>query len=131
MSIVNNSNFNMPSLNELIDINANSVSSTNISSDLISSKNVDTQTLYVNGIDLGTQVNLSAQKLTAITYTGTPTPKTNVSSNLVVSEQLNVSGTTNFSSLTNWINQLIAYEDSTFEKNLMVNLGIYTCIWSN
>ena len=116
----------MPSLNGLVDINADSVSSTNISSDLISSKNVDTQTLYVNGVDLGTQVNSNAQKLTAITYTATPTPKTNVSSNLAVSGQLNVTGTTTFSGLTNWINQLIAYQDSTFEKNLIVNLGIYT-----
>ena len=93
MSIVNNSNFKMPSLNGLVDINVDIVSSTNISSDLISSKNVDTQTLYVNGVDLGTQVNINAQKLTAITYTATPTPKTNVSSNLAVSGQLNVDGT--------------------------------------
>ena len=85
MSIVNNSNFNMPSLNGLVDINADSVSSTSISSDEISSKNVDTQTLYVNGIDLGTQVNLNAQKLTGITYTSSPTPTTNISNKLIVS----------------------------------------------
>jgi len=85
MSIVNNSNFNMPSLNGLVDINADSVSSTSIASDEISSKNVDTQTLYVNGVDLGTQVNLNAQKLTGITYTATPTPTTNISNKLIVS----------------------------------------------
>jgi hypothetical protein len=50
MSIANNSNFNMPSLNGLVDINADSVSSTSIASDEISSKNVDTQTLYVSSI---------------------------------------------------------------------------------
>ena len=61
MSIVNSSNFNMPSLNGLVDINSDSINSTNISSDSINSKNVDTETLYVNGIDLGTQVNSNAQ----------------------------------------------------------------------
>jgi hypothetical protein len=155
MSIANNSNFNMPSLNGLVDINADSVSSTSISSDEISSKNVDTQTLYVNGIDLGTQVNINAQKLTGITYTSSPTPTTNISNKLIVSSidasntsvfrsnidvstnstfrnnlsilgQLNVTGSTTFSGVTNWINQLYAYEDSTFEKNLIVNEGIYT-----
>ena len=85
MSIVNNSNFNMPSLNGLVDINADSVNSTSISSDEISSKNVDTQTLYVNGVDLGTQVNINAQKLTGITYTATATPSTNISNKLIVS----------------------------------------------
>ena len=46
--------------------------------------------------------------------------------NLSVLGQLNVTGTATFNGLTNWINQLYAYEDSTFEKNLIVNQGIYT-----
>ena len=88
MSIVNNSNFNMPSLNGLVDINADSVNSTSISSDEISSQNVNTKTLFVDGTNLGTIVNLNAQKLTAITYSATPTPTTFVSSNLDVSQNL-------------------------------------------
>ena len=103
MSIVNSSNFNMPSLNGLVDINSDSINSTNISSDSINSKNVDTETLYVNGIDLGTQVNSNAQKLTAITYIDTPSPITKVSSYLDVSGNttlkiLSVSGSSTFNS---------------------------------
>ena len=76
MSINNFSNFNMPSLNGLVDINADNVSSTTIESE-----NVDTQTLIVNGLDLGYQVNQNAQKLTAISYTSTPSSTTIISSN--------------------------------------------------
>ena len=106
MSIVNSSNFNMPSLNGLVDINSDSINSTNISSDSINSKNVDTETLYVNGIDLGTQVNSNAQKLTAITYISTPTPTNKVSSYLDVSENtilkiLSVSSSSTLSGLIN------------------------------
>ena len=112
MSIVNNSNFNMPSLNGLVDITADSVNSTSISSDEISSKNVDTQTLYVNGLDLGTQVNLNAQKLTAITYTETPTPTTNISSNL------DVSGNTTLKNLS-------VSQPATFNGNIIGNFNIH------
>ena len=49
----------MPSLNGLVDINADNVSSTTIESEEISSNNVDTQTLIVDGVDLGQQVNLN------------------------------------------------------------------------
>ena len=88
MSINNYSNFNMPSLSGLVDINADSVNSTTIESQEISSNNVDTQTLIVDGVDLGQQVNLNAQKLTAITYTATPTPTTNLVCNTDVTGTL-------------------------------------------
>ena len=81
----------MPSLNGLVDINADSVNSLSISSDEISSQNVNTKTLFVDGTNLGTIVNLNAQKLTAISYSATPTPTTFVSSNLDVSQNLYVS----------------------------------------
>ena len=82
MSIVNNSNFNMPSLNGLVDIKADSVNSSVIESEAINSTNIDTKTLFVDGFNLGEQVNINAQKLTAITYTATPTPLTTISSNV-------------------------------------------------
>ena len=136
MSIANNSNFNMPSLNGLVDINADSVSSTSISSDEISSKNVDTQTLYVNGVDLGTQVNINAQKLTAITYTATPTPTTNISSNFDVSgattlKQLTVSQPAVFNGSVATNSTLIARSidasnTSVFRSNLNI-LGPINC----
>ncbi len=46
--------------------------------------------------------------------------------NLSVLGQLNVSGTTTLSGLTNVMNQLDVFQDSTFDKNLIVNQGIYT-----
>lgn len=82
MSIVNNSNFNMPSLNGLVDIKADSVNSSIIESEEINSTNIDTKTLFVDGFNLGEQVNINAQKLTAITYTATPTPLTTISSDV-------------------------------------------------
>jgi len=85
----------MPSLNGLVDINADSVNSTTIESEEINSKNVDTQTLYVDGLNLGEQVNINAQKLTAITYTATPTPTTDVSSNLNITGKLQIKDTSN------------------------------------
>ena len=119
MSIVNNSNFNMPSLNGLVDINADSVSSTSISSDEISSKNVDTQTLYVNGVDLGNQVNMNAQKLTGITYTATPTPTTNISSNFNVSQTATFNGPVSTNS-TFIAKSIDASNTSVFRSNLNV-----------
>jgi len=74
----------MPSLNGLVDINADNVNSTTIVSDEINSKNVDTETLFVDGLNLGEQVNINAQKLTAITYTATPTPLTTISSDVSI-----------------------------------------------
>lgn len=69
----------MPSLNGLVDINADSVNSTRVESEEINSKNVDTLTLFVDGLNLGQQVNINAQKLTAISYSA---PTTSVTSNL-------------------------------------------------
>ena len=89
MSINNFSNFNMPSLNGLVDINADNVSSTTIESE-----NVDTQTLIVNGLDLGYQVNQNAQKLTAISYTSTPST-TIINSNAEIDGSIQLSDTTN------------------------------------
>ena len=72
----------MPSLNGLVDIKADSVNSSVIESEAINSTNIDTKTLFVDGFNLGEQVNINAQKLTAITYTATPTPLTTISSNV-------------------------------------------------
>ena len=88
MSIANNSNFNMPSLNGLVDIKADSVNSTTIESDEINSKNIDTKTLFVDGLNLGEQVSINAQKLTAITYTETPSPLTTISSDVSINNAL-------------------------------------------
>lgn len=120
MSIVNNSNFNMPSLNGLVDINADSVSSTSIASDEISSKNVDTQTLYVNGVDLGTQVNLNAQKLTGITYTATPTPTTNISNKLIVSS-IDATNTSVFRSNINVLGTGTIFRTMQVDEDININ----------
>jgi hypothetical protein len=120
MSAVNNSNFNMPSLNGLVDINADSVSSTSISSDEISSKNVDTQTLYVNGVDLGTQVNINAQKLTGITYTASPTPTTNISNKLIVSS-IDASNTSVFRSNINVLGTGTIFRTMQVDNDININ----------
>jgi hypothetical protein len=123
-------------MNGLINIYADNIEATNSSVD----------TLIVDGKDINTvtnQVDTNKINLTGITYTATPTPTTNISNKLIVSSidatnasifranlnllgQLSVSGTTTFNGLTNWINQLNAYEDSTFEKKLFINDGIYS-----
>jgi hypothetical protein len=46
--------------------------------------------------------------------------------NLSVLGQLNVTGTTTLSGLTNVMNQLDVFQDSTFDKNIIVNEGIYS-----
>ena len=74
MSSINNfSSFNTPSLNGLVDINADSVNSTNIESDSINSTTISTNTIYVDGVDIIEELHLvedqveeNANKLTAI-----------------------------------------------------------------
>lgn len=63
MSVNKFSNFSMPSLNGLVDINAD-----NIDSDVIT-----TDVIFVNGVDIAQQIQANAQKLTAISYTPTTT----------------------------------------------------------
>lgn len=94
MSSINNfSSFNTPSLNGLVDINADSVNSTNIESDSINSTTINTNTIYVDGVDIIEELHLvedqveeNANKLTAISYVDTPTPTTIISSDLTVEE---------------------------------------------
>jgi hypothetical protein len=104
----------MPSLNGLVDIKADSINSTTIESDEVNSKNIDTKTLFVDGLNLGEQVNINAQKLTAITYTETPSPLTTISSDVSINNALlNLTGEFNISNRNNTTQNLkINYEDS-------------------
>lgn len=86
MSIATFNNFNMSSLNGLVDINADTIRSDTIHSEDINTTTVSTETLYINDIDVGSKIEENAQKLTAIEYTDTPTPTTTISSNLIVEE---------------------------------------------
>jgi len=74
-SALNNfTTFNAPSLNGLVDINSDNVTTTTLSSN-----DMTTTTLNVNGRDISTiisNVDANTQKLTGITYTATPTPTT-------------------------------------------------------
>ncbi len=88
MSVNNFSNFNMPSLNGLVDINADSVTTTDLQSN-----DIKTVSLAVNGVDIGAQVEENKQKLTAITYTETPIPTTSVSSKFVCESDVNMTNT--------------------------------------
>lgn len=72
-SIINFNNFNSPSLNGLVDINADSVTTTNLESN-----DIQTQSLEVDGVDIGAQVNENKINLTGITYIATPTPTTKI-----------------------------------------------------
>ena len=89
MSVNNYNNFHMPSLTGLVDINADSVTTT-----ALQSSDIQTLTLEVNGVDIGAQVNENKQKLTGITYTPTPTPTTKLVNNLDITGQLIIRDTT-------------------------------------
>lgn len=108
MSINNFSNFNMPSLNGLIDINADSVSSDTI----------NTNTIYVDGIDIAQQVIDNSQKLTAITYTDTPTPTTTIDSNLVVSELAEFDANVSVNGNMNLTGNMTIYDTLDNTKNM-------------
>jgi hypothetical protein len=80
MSVNKFSNFSMPSLNGLVDINAD-----NIDSDVI-----NTDVIFVNGVDIAQQIQANAQKLTAISYT--PTTTTISSDVLIPNGNLDITG---------------------------------------
>lgn len=67
-------------------VNANSVNSDSIVSTDISSNLIDTTSLYVNGQDIGLQVQQNSLKLTDITYDASNT--TTVGNNLTVNDTL-------------------------------------------
>ena len=75
----------MPSLNGLVDINADTVTTT----DLLSN-DIQTVSLEVNGVDIGAQVEENKQKLTAISYLSTPTPTTTINSNETVNGEIRI-----------------------------------------
>ena len=67
-SLIFFSTFNSPSLNGLVNVNADTIA---------------TSSLQVNGTDIGLQVNQNTTNLTGITYTPTP-PTTNISNNVTL-----------------------------------------------
>lgn len=90
-----------PSLNGLIDINADTIASSSITSSTITSTSVATDTIYLNGVDIGTSIsqipinaaNISNLQLatTDISYnSGTDT--TNINNNVVISGTLSTTG---------------------------------------
>jgi len=101
MTSLNNKYTNNRSMNGLINIYADNIEATN---------STINDTLIVDGKDINTvvsQVDTNKTNLTGITYTPTPTPTTNITNKVVLSNQLNVTGT------------------STFGGNLNVSQGIY------
>lgn len=104
MSVNNFSNFNMPSLNGLVDINADSVTTTDLQSN-----DIQTVSLEVNGVDIGAQVNENKQKLTAISYLSTPTPTTTINSNEVVNGELQIYDPSNPSDYIRLFHDISAY----------------------
>jgi hypothetical protein len=121
MSIANQTNFNMASLNGLVDINADTVSSTIIDTD-----EINTTILFINDVDVGAQIEENAHKLTAIDYTDTPTPTTTISSSLVVEEladfeaNVNILGTTNLKN-TNITGDTYLIDDADTSKQLKIH----------
>jgi hypothetical protein len=125
-SINNFSSFNTPSLNGLIDINADSVNSSSIISDDIESNLINTNQIFVNGIDIASEVANNSQKLTGISYTDIPTPTTIISNSLIVEElaefdaNVNISGTTNLNN-TNVTGELLLIDDVDTSKQMKIH----------
>lgn len=130
MSINNFTNFNMPSLNGLVDVNADSVNSSYIYGDDINSNVINTQSIYVDGVDLAQQVISNAQKLTAIQYSDTPTPTTTIDSNLLVTElaefdaNVNVNGNFDVDGFTT-LNGVRVDGDIAMNANVQMNNSIF------
>ncbi len=119
MTSLNNKYTNNRSMNGLINIYADNIEATN---------STVNKSLTVSGRDINTvvsQVDTNKTNLTGITYEPTPTPTTNITNKVILSNQLTVLGTSTFGGNLNASGPLYAFSDSTFDQNLIVNGGIY------
>ena len=99
MSSINNfSTFNRPSLNGLIDINADNVTSSTITSDDVETNSINTNQLYVSGVDIAGQVATNSQKITGISYNpSTPdTPTTSITGAFMIDGGVGFSNALNY-----------------------------------
>jgi hypothetical protein len=100
MSLIYSSNFNNGSLNGLVDINANSITSDEISTTDLSSNLISTSELYVNGNNIYLDVLSNKQKLTKIEYDASSNT-TSIDSILSVSGNAIFDGSLNIQTINN------------------------------
>ena len=114
-------NITQPSLNGLQNIDADTITTTDLQSD-----DIKTTKLVVNSVDIGNQVSENKTNLTGITYTSTPTPTTNISNKLFINNLLNVmlSSTFNdscqFDKFANFSESIRVNASSQFDSSLNI-----------